>query len=362
MPLSVPLKNSRARDSRGFSYAAHTATQAAAQLAAQSGAQAKNGTAMASTARPGSPAVPTPTPMPPMPPATGSMWGHHGASASSTAANQAPTSAVSFHNGPSGRLVEEKGRCREIGEHPCLRNPGPTCYDIPVQKDPCMVPNGWMKEPRFKNSPFAGEQQIDNPTKLLKLSTECHPLSRTYPYPEPSTCNSGHEAVAVQETTAAEKQPNYMRPSAQNDLEDLSDRRNPIRTVDLNQQHFKYKSKPTWGFGSSGLGFRFAAGTPFSKQPQIKPNTRLRGFRELREAMPERTEKECQDVLERAMTEAAEAASQVTAPAAELTDANKRKSHAAKESKRGMSKERPEVTAPPATDAEAATAVKIDTS
>merc|ERR1719162_2158109 len=38
--------------------------------------------------------------------------------------------SISFHNGPAGRVVEEKARCREIGEHPCIRNPCPMTYDV----------------------------------------------------------------------------------------------------------------------------------------------------------------------------------------------------------------------------------------
>jgi len=75
--------------------------------------------------------------------------------------------------------------------------------------------------------------------------------------------------------------------------------------MDLNQQFFKYSSPPSCGFGVSGLGFRFMPGTQFARKPPIRTNGRLKGFRELREDIPELSEKEYQVSVERSLAEAA---------------------------------------------------------
>jgi len=355
MPLSVPLKTSR-YGSRTSSHAHHTATQAAAQLAAEAGAKASPRRASRESAAAAEPPKPPSAPKPQIPPATGSVWGH-GVSASSIAslqaaafkppglANNTPQAvlrsfhahesereakhlcgngvqivstrtsfpSVSFHNGPSGRVVEEKSRCREIGEHPMLQNPCPQRYDIEPIQPSCMVPKGWLKEDRFKNSPFAvGEKSADNPTANIKFSTECHPMSSTYPYPEPTPRKASASSpveVDFGDPLLASNSLQEASPVKPLALVDESlDRKNPIRTVDLNIQHFKYRTKPTWGFGSSGLGYRFNSGTAFSKKPDIKTHSRLQGFRELRENIPERSEKEYQEALDRALAEATAAA------------------------------------------------------
>lgn len=346
MPLSVPLKTSRT-GSRGIPYtSAQAATQAAVQLAAQTGATAVK--PKAATAAP-SPRSEPAAPAAPIPPVTGAVWGH-GVSASSIKALQAaafkppglanntpqavlrsfhehererelkhwdskgkqvtsvrPTCpAVSFHNGPSGRVVEEKARCREIGEHPCIQNPGPERYD--VQKDATAFMCTFQTEPRFKNGLFGGQTESAH-SKLLKFSTECHPLSPTYPYQEAQPIKSENDAS----TLASHSQSQYMHPR---ELHDESDRRNAIRGVDLNSQYFKFKHKPTWGFGSSGLGFRFMPGTQFSRKPDQRnqPHSRLRTFRDLREAIDEKPEEEYRVALDKALSEAATAASAASGP------------------------------------------------
>jgi hypothetical protein len=130
--------------------------------------------------------------------------------------------------------------------------------------------------------------------------------------------------------------------------------------MDLNKQYFKFKHKPTWGFGSSGLGARFNPGTTFAKQPTRKPHQRLQGFRELREAIPERSEKEYQEALENAIeganvaTAAAMAAASSPPPAASPTPVtspaatSKRVSYTS-ESDRGGSKSPPLKTDAPVT-------------
>jgi hypothetical protein len=203
-------------------------------------------------------------------------------------------------------MLEEKGRCREIVEHPSAGNPSPDEYDFNRIQPVCMVPKGWMKEPRFKNSPFEGERVVDNPTKLLITSTLCDPLSSTYPYPEPrkdppvAPVAEGEEVPPSQE--AGQSHPSF-RPG------DPVDRRNGIRNVDMNAQYFKYKEKPTWGFGSSGVGFRFNPGTAFARQPAAKnqPHQRLRGFRELRDSIQPKSEEDYEKLLQSAREEHAKA-------------------------------------------------------
>jgi hypothetical protein len=239
--------------------------------------------------------------------------------------NRATEPAVSFHNGPSGRVVEERGRCREIGEHPCVRNPGPENYTIEADKVTCMVPSGWNHEKRFKHSAFSGEQGYIG---LIKHSTDAHPYSPAYPYEvipprsktsetpaaqpkmrssvSAQTTSSGTELLAPEQGSPQDDNSvanaSYLHPLK--DPSDEANRRNPIRTADLNCQYFKYQTKPTWGFGSSGLGYRFKQGTAFSRQAPVRTSSRLRGFRDLRDEIPEISEKEWQVALDKALADA----------------------------------------------------------
>jgi hypothetical protein len=218
--------------------------------------------------------------------------------------NRATVPAISFHNGPTGRVVEEKARCRELGEHPCLRNPGPENYKIEPQKPVCMVPHGWSYEARFKNSAFAPQGQ-----GIIKFSTEAHPFSPAYPYEAPKPMltrqTSDNSANADNHVVAQAAEDELVTVSSRDQTVDNGNRRNPIRTADLNCQYFKYKEKPRWGFGSSGLGYRFMPGTAFSRQAPVRTSSRLRGFRDLREELPEMMEKDYQAVLEKTLAEAA---------------------------------------------------------
>jgi hypothetical protein len=228
-----------------------------------------------------------------------------------------------------------------------------------------MVPKGFLKEARFKNGPFA-MQEADAPTKLIKLSTEAHPLSETYPYAEPPAQQGSPADSEVAEVPAATQEPSsptlmsHGSPPVDWQRHQELSRRNPIRTADLNCQHFKYPTKPTWGFGSSGLGFRFNPGTTFSKKPLIAPHERLRGFRELRDAVPTKSEKEYQAALEHALAEAAAAAAAAAAaepPAPEPSPAvtSKRKSDVGAapiaDKKASESNAESAAAAPPAADA-----------
>jgi hypothetical protein len=121
------------------------------------------------------------------------------------------------------------------------------------------------------------------------------------------------EPVATQDSRSGISNLATSQPSRPAD--EPADRRNPIRTADLNCQYFKFSTHPNHAFGSSGLGFRFMPGTQFARQPaqRQKPHSRLRGFRELREEIPEMSEKVYQDALEKAMAEATAAAAKAQA-------------------------------------------------
>lgn len=396
MPLSVPLKTSRTA-TKEILYATGPlgATQAAAQLAALTGAAAVTSPNDTGEALGVADSLAETRAPQPIPPATGAVWGH-GANTGHKShpsyrepkqclhaitsdhidttkpvllANSTPHAVIksfqlherereakhwdskgkqvvssratrpsfSFHNGPSGRVTEEKGRCREIAEHPMIKNPGPQEYVVDPIKANCLVPRGGTTERRFRGGPFdTGEVDAAvNPTKLIKFSTEAHPFSSVYPYADtkPSQRRSPTETdvadAPLQESSVADErvQAQELPPSAHIPSED-ADRKNPIRTTDLNAQYFKYKQKPTFGFGSSGLGFRFRPGFQCSKKPALIPHQRMRGFRERRELEhPHPTaEKHYQVALDEALKKASEAqeaaaAAAAAASAAEATPA-----------------------------------------
>lgn len=281
--------------------------------------------------------------------------------------SRATCPSFSFHNGPSGRVLEEKGRCREIGEHPMTRNPGPQEYDVDPIQPVCMVPKGMTTERRFRGGPFDTDE-VDatvNPTKLIKFSTEAHPFSLVYPYadtkpsqvngrtPDPDFVDAPLQENSLQ-SVAAEP---VLRIIPQEASED-ADRKNPIRTADLNCLYFKYKQKPTFGFGSSGLGFRFRPGSQFARKPAVAPHQRLRGFRERRDLETQDTtrlpwrsyqdssplEKHYQAALQKALDQASEAQAAAAAAASAASEATpapaRSKERTATEEKRTSSKER----------------------
>jgi len=369
MPLSVPLKTSRAA-TKDIPYAtgALGATQAAAQLAALTGAaaakQPEAAMALGATDSLSEPRAPQPIPA-----VTGAVWGH-GANTSHKShpsyrdttkpvllANSTPHAVLrsfqqherereakhwdskgkqvvssratcpshSFHNGPSGRVIEERGRCREITEHPMIKNPGPQEYEVDPIQSICLVPKGGTTERRFRGGPFdTGEVDATvNPTKLIKFSTEAHPFSQVYPYADtkPSQRRTPTETdvadAPLQETSQSVAEQTQELPRGAQELDEDANRKNPIRTTDLNQQYFKYKQKPTHGFGSSGLGFRFRAGAQFAKVPALIPHKRLRGFRERRDLeTQDRSEKHYQAALEAALAQASAAQEAAAAAAA----------------------------------------------
>jgi hypothetical protein len=194
------------------------------------------------------------------------------------------------------------------------------------------VPRGWSHQKRFKNSLTAQQEN-----SLIKHSTDAHPFSPAYPYAACDTTSKATGSSARVGSDAAESPPGEpaVAPVAAEDdgakekvgkiepprdIGDETNRKNPIRTADLNCQYFKYSSKPQWGFGSSGLGYRFTPGTAFSRHPHVKTSSRLRGFRERREEIPEASEKEYQDALAKAL---AEATGSIGPPSDQATPVNK---------------------------------------
>lgn len=115
-------------------------------------------------------------------------------------------------------------RCREISQHPARLNPAAT-YFSEFQRGPSSVVRGWGAERRF-------------PDDLLSMQGKAivhsHALSATCPSLDPAST--------------------------------------------------KYSSRPSWSFGSSGVGARFRTGTKFSKSAPAS-SSRI-GFRERREGVP----------------------------------------------------------------------------
>merc|ERR1712232_262921 len=135
------------------------------------------------------------------------------------------------------------------------------------------IPSGFYQERRFKSSAFAMEETGFH--AKIKYSTGAHPLSPAYPYeavpPSPradselqqiqqvqrgsvgqssSGASGGHaEAHAgdLDDSVGSGNKPAYMAPLK--DPSEEANRRNPIRTADLNYQYFKYRKRPKWGFG-----------------------------------------------------------------------------------------------------------------
>mmetsp|Transcript_25685 Transcript_25685/g.67193 ORF Transcript_25685/g.67193 Transcript_25685/m.67193 type:complete len:212 (-) Transcript_25685:284-919(-) len=113
-------------------------------------------------------------------------------------------------------------RCREISQHPARLNPAAT-YFSEFQRGPSSVVRGWGAERRF-------------PDDLLSM-----------------------QGRAIVHSHA---------PSATPSLDPGT----------------RYSSRPSWSFGSSGVGARFRTGTKFSKSAPAS-SSRI-GFRERRESVP----------------------------------------------------------------------------
>mmetsp|Transcript_138164 Transcript_138164/g.240342 ORF Transcript_138164/g.240342 Transcript_138164/m.240342 type:complete len:334 (-) Transcript_138164:27-1028(-) len=182
---------------------------------------------------------------------------------------------ISFQ-GPSGRVVPDKVRCREIGEHPGIKNPGPEAYTIEPQWLPCSVPVNWGSERRFRTGPLA-----TNGKEMVKHSTHAHPFSPTYPYEEPQKVPPPVEKE--EEEAGEEKSQDYRNLQPIKDPSEEHIRRNPNKYTDLNAQYYKYHNKPRWGFGSSGLGYRFLPNTKFSRRAPVRTTGRISTFEDRRE-------------------------------------------------------------------------------
>lgn len=145
-------------------------------------------------------------------------------------------------------------------------------------------------------------------------------------YPDHRFKYPDHPMPELQLSQTEPTRPAYLDP-----LRDLSagaNLRDPIRTADLNAQHFKYSSKPVWGFGSAGIGYRYKYDSDLSKStqkharlsmPHAQHRGRARHFRDRRDMeVKEMSEKEWLMDLEKTLaqeTDAAQAQAQAAAAA-----------------------------------------------
>jgi len=150
------------------------------------------------------------------------------------------------------------GRCRELTEHPSLENPAPAAA-IPLEDcTRTQVLKGFGQDRRFMDD----GPDTKNGAVCIAHSTNASPFSPTYPW------QGGDKKVSLP------------------DAQDLR-RRHPQAVADFNCLHHKYASKPSWSFGSAGLGERFQTGGWRTSKKQALPSgrSRLREFNELREKM-----------------------------------------------------------------------------
>jgi len=185
------------------------------------------------------------------------------------------TNPVAFFASP--RVVQNKDRnpprCRELSEHPARANPGPETCVRPSQTPRSNVLKGWGCERRFMDdpSPFLLEGSAPPPPAASKTGTE-----------EPLDPAAGGAATS---STATAPEPLPVSPKAPPAV-DRHHSLFPEPLPDLNVLRIRYKGRPSWSFGSSGIGYRFEPGRKFSKQVPCSTTTRLKDFRELRDMMP----------------------------------------------------------------------------
>lgn len=175
---------------------------------------------------------------------------------------------------PRGCVVQErasKARCPEISEHPSAFTPGPTYTAPPSSSAPTIVLKGWGRERRFEESPLALQGSVS-----IKSSTNASPFSSTFPYEDTGLRELLQDSQASHVTS-------YDFGSIMSSPRERQT--NPQAMPDLNCLHIKYPARPSYSFGSAGLGFRFKRGTKFSRIPPTSTTSRLLGFRELREAV-----------------------------------------------------------------------------
>lgn len=148
--------------------------------------------------------------------------------------------------------------------------PGP---DLVVSFPPSPTPvlKGWGMEPRFQGGPRVSQARTShNPVTAIVHSTQASPFSQTYPYQEIRMATRQLEEDLPHEDSD-------QRPSRLDPL-------NHSSTGVIARWEIRYPKKPSWSFGSSGLGSRFRKGTKFSR-PAMVPTTCARVFnwRELRD-------------------------------------------------------------------------------
>jgi len=148
--------------------------------------------------------------------------------------------------------------------------PGPELI-VSFPPSPTPVLKGWGMEPRFQGGPRVAQARTSHhPVTTIVHSTQASPFSQTYPY---------------QEIRMASRQ-------LQDDLPHEDSEQRPSRLEPLNHSstgvivrwEIRYPKKPSWSFGSSGMGSRFRKGTQFSRRAMV-PTTSAKVFnwRELRD-------------------------------------------------------------------------------
>lgn len=161
--------------------------------------------------------------------------------------------------------------CRStVPFRPVLPSPGPELI-VSFPPSPTPVLKGWGMEPRFQGGPRVAQARTSHhPVTTIVHSTQASPFSQTYPY---------------QEIRMASRQ-------LQDDLPHEDSEQRPSRLEPLNHSstgvivrwEIRYPKKPSWSFGSSGMGSRFRKGTQFSRRAMV-PTTSAKVFnwRELRD-------------------------------------------------------------------------------
>lgn len=164
-------------------------------------------------------------------------------------------------------------RAREICQHPAADNPGPTLF-MPTDLAPSCVQKHFGSDRRFLEDSCL----LQNGSAIIKHSTHASVFSPTYPYQEPA--RTDHAASNSGESPSPSSKAGVARGAG-------SPKKAAVTDPDLNFQQVKYSKMPIYGFGSAGMGYRFAPGTQFSKRPAVPTSSPRLGFRRMRDALPD---------------------------------------------------------------------------
>mmetsp|Transcript_58031 Transcript_58031/g.138126 ORF Transcript_58031/g.138126 Transcript_58031/m.138126 type:complete len:246 (-) Transcript_58031:134-871(-) len=152
-----------------------------------------------------------------------------------------------FSFGSPRRLTGEREvRAREICEHPGIHTPGPN-YFVEFKPSPIAIPVGWAYEKRWQD--------------------QGGPMKRA------AGTITGGTGLNLSSSLGSDATLDYRGSSPMSPA-----------TFDYNRTQHR---QPVWSMGTSGLGARFHAGTKFSRPAPVTTTSRLQGFRELRESIPQ---------------------------------------------------------------------------